>query len=151
MYRRGRRRPVGRPERNGFTGVGLVVGVAESCAPMAKVGADDEDRGRITKVWGKDAAVGLLTCGGGVTNEDGNQGWKVFGVVGEFALLLSIHDSFKIRCHPSRVENVIRTVKAFCECMADAFLYCVLPRPQMETFGRTCLFREARQWYEDRG
>lgn len=63
----------------GAAGWGLVVCVAEAGAPVAEIGADDEEVGGVCEVGGEEAAVRLFRGGGGGADHDGNEG-NGFGV-----------------------------------------------------------------------
>lgn len=62
------------PVRGAARARGEVVRVAEAGAPVAEVGAEDEDVGRVGEVRGQQGAVGALGGGVGGAHEDGDEG-----------------------------------------------------------------------------
>lgn len=65
----------------------LVVCVAEARAPVAEVGADDEEVGRVRKVWCELGAELDFGGGLGVADHDGDEGYR--GRVGLEGRILS--------------------------------------------------------------
>lgn len=59
-----------------------VVRIAEPGAPVAEITGDDKHRCRIREVGSEDRAVGLLGCGAGAADEDGDQR-RILGCRGE--------------------------------------------------------------------
>lgn len=99
----------------------LVVCVAEARAPMAEIGADDEEVGSVREVGGKEAAQLALSGGAGVADHYGDEsyglgvGFEGFVVAGGWLLA---------RGGKGRSR---RTVRASCRCMAGASRDCAHP------------------------